>query len=93
MNYRAFLIFQLLQLYIANLFKEQSIVSDKTSHLTNVFIIRIGTWIATSLRRTPDNIAIPCSVNIYGLYLLPPLPFEVAICDLKSILLPITYTA
>ena len=27
-----------------------------------------------------------CSVNMYGLYLLPPLPFEVAICDLKHAL-------
>ena len=30
--------------------------------------------------------AIPCSVNIYGLYLRLPLPFEVAFCDLKKVL-------
>ncbi len=36
--------------------------------------------------KTTDSMAIPCSVNIYGLYLRLPLPFEVAFCDLKKVL-------
>jgi hypothetical protein len=49
--------------------------------------------IASSLRNIAESIAIPCSVNTYGSYLLPPLDeafsdfiFEVAIRDLKEIL-------
>jgi len=37
---------------------------------------------ALSLRSTLESIAIPCSVNAIGRYLLPP-QLEVTICDLK----------
>ena len=43
---------------------------------------------ATSLRKTAESIAIPCSVKTYGNFLRPPYPLsssnlEVAICDFK----------
>src|SRR3972149_5343025 len=46
-------------------------------------MMAIFTWIARSLFRTLDSIAIPCSVKTKGRYRRPPHDFEVAICDLK----------
>ena len=50
---------------------------------TNARIIRIFTSTAIPDFNTLLNIAMPPSVKAYGRYLVPPLPFEVAICDLK----------
>jgi hypothetical protein len=47
-------------------------------------MIAIFMFIVLSEFRTPIGIAIPCSVKAKGKYLIPPLLFEVTICDLKE---------
>jgi hypothetical protein len=39
---------------------------------------------ALSEFKMPLSMAKPCSVKAYDKYLVPPLPFEVSICNLKS---------
>ena len=67
--------------------KSRALLEIKRRISTKAFIMLILIWIAVSLLRTADNIAIPCSIKTYGKYLRPPLFvsfFEVTNCDLKD---------
>ena len=51
---------------------------------TNVSVIRTDAANAVGEFNTDANMIMPCSVNAYGRYLVPP-RFEVANCDLKTL--------
>ena len=58
-------------------------VSAYSLSFVNTLMIRMFTSMATSLFKTQDSIATPCSVNAFGSFLLPPHFLDVAFCDFK----------